>query len=92
LQVGTKLPGELVTVRYDDIVLRGFILDDTMMVPIRPVAEAFKATVHWDPEGQTVVNGYIVDVVIRWDQAWMPAKDLVPILGAGILGIKLLAL
>ncbi len=46
LQVGTKLPGELVTVRYDDIVLRGFILDDTMMVPIRPVAEAFKATVH----------------------------------------------
>ncbi|NLJ61288.1 MAG: polysaccharide deacetylase family protein [Firmicutes bacterium] len=81
LQVGTKLPGELVTVRYDDIVLRGFILDDTMMVPIRPVAEAFKATVHWDPEGQTVVNGYIVDVVIRWDQAWMPAKDLVPILG-----------
>ena len=81
LQVGTTLPGELVTVRYDDIFLRGFILEDTMMVPIRPVAEAFKATVHWDPEGQTVVNGYIVDVVIRWDQAWMPAKDLVPILG-----------
>jgi peptidoglycan/xylan/chitin deacetylase (PgdA/CDA1 family) len=81
LQAGTTLPGELVTVKYDDIFLRGFILDDTMMVPIRPVAEAFKATVHWDPEGQTVVNGYIVDVVIRWDQAWMPAKDLVPILG-----------
>lgn len=81
LQAGTTLPGELVTVKYDDIFLRGFILDDTMMAPIRPVAEAFKATVHWDPEGQTVVNGYIVDVVIRWDQAWMPAKDLVPILG-----------
>ena len=78
---GTELPGELATVRYDDIFLRGFILDDTMMVPIRPVAEAFKATVHWDPEGHTVVNGYIVDIVIRWDQAWMPAKDLVPILG-----------
>jgi len=81
LQAGTKLPGELVRVKYDDIFLRGFILDDTMMVPIRPVAEAFKATVHWDPEGRTIVNGYIVDVMIRWDQAWMPAKDLVPILG-----------
>ena len=81
LQAGTELPGELVRVKYDDIVLRGFILDDTMMVPIRPVAEAFKAIVHWGPDGQTTVNGYIVDVVIRWDQAWMPAKNLVPILG-----------
>ena len=81
LEAGTELPGELVRVKYDDIFLRGFILDDTMMVPIRPVAEAFKAVVHWDPVGHTVVNGYIVDVVIRWDQAWMPAKNLVPILG-----------
>ncbi|NLS44842.1 MAG: polysaccharide deacetylase family protein [Firmicutes bacterium] len=77
----TKPLGELTIVRYEDIHLRGFILDDIMMVPVRPVAEAFKATVHWNPKGQTLVNGYIVDIVIRWDQAWMPARDLVPILG-----------
>lgn len=77
----SDLPGELVLVKYDDIYLRGFILDDTMMVPVRPIAEAFGATVHWDQKGRTVVNGYVVDIVVRWDIAWMPAKDLAPILG-----------
>ncbi len=73
--------GEYQIRRAPDVYVFGFVRDGTMMVPVRPVAEAYGATVHWVAGVGTLVNGHLVEAVTVLGQAYSPARELANILG-----------
>lgn len=67
--------------RRPDVYVFGFIQEGSMMVPVRPVAETFGATVHWVAGLGTLVNGHLVRTVTVLGQAYSPARELAQVLG-----------
>ncbi|MDK2931761.1 MAG: peptidoglycan-N-acetylglucosamine deacetylase [Bacillota bacterium] len=73
--------GEHQVPRRPDVYVFGFILDGSMMVPVRPAAEAYGATVHWVAGVGTLVNGRLVETATVLSQAYSPARELAAVLG-----------
>ena len=74
--------GELeIPPRRPDIYVFGFLRDGSMMAPVRPVAEAYGATVHWVARVGTLVNGRLVETATVLSQAYSPARELATVLG-----------
>lgn len=73
--------GEHEVPRRPDVYVFGFVRDGSMMVPVRPAAEAYGATVHWMAGVGTLVNGRLVETVAVLGQAYSPARELATVLG-----------
>lgn len=73
--------GEYEIPRRPDVYVFGFIRDGSMMVPTRPAAEAYGATVHWVAGIGTLVNGHLVETATVLGQAYSPARELARVLG-----------
>lgn len=73
--------GEHEISRRPDTCVFGFIRDGSMMVPVRPAAEAYGATVHWVAGVGTLVNGHLAETVTVLGQAYSPARELARVLG-----------
>ncbi|MDI7248247.1 MAG: polysaccharide deacetylase family protein [Bacillota bacterium] len=73
--------GEYEIPRRPDVYVFGFIRDGSMMVPARPAAEAYGATVHWVAGVGTLVNGHLVETATVLGQAYSPARELARVLG-----------
>lgn len=73
--------GEHEVPRRPDVYVFGFVRDGSMMVPVRPAAEAYGATVHWMAGVGTLVNGRLVETVAVLGQAYSPARELAAVLG-----------
>ncbi|MGE5587666.1 MAG: polysaccharide deacetylase family protein [Clostridia bacterium] len=82
------LPGTyeetLDVMRRPDTYVFGFIRDGSMMVPVRPTASAYGATVHWVAGVGTLVDGHLIETVVVLGQAYSPARELATILGCWI--------
>lgn len=78
---GEGYGGEYEIPRRPDVYVFGFIREGSMMVPVRPAAEAFGATVHWVAGLGTLVNGHLVRTVMMLGQAYSLARELAEVLG-----------